>query len=320
MEMNRYGIGIDVGGTFVKFGLFKTDGTLIDQWKITSRKEDIESYILDDIVQEINKKIEEKDILKTEVIGIGLGVPGPVLQDGIVVKCVNIGWDVFNVQNVLCKKSGLKVKVGNDANLAALGELWQGNAKGLDSIVLVTLGTGVGSGIIINGKMLFGNHGAGGEIGHMQVNEYEEEYCACGGKGCLDQYASATGIVRIAKQYLTSTDTPSSLRTADILTSKIVFDQAQQGDKVANLVINNFGEILGRTLAKVSCVCDPEAFVIGGGVSKAGEILLRVVEHYYNLYVFHAMKSKTKFLLSKLGDNAGIYGGAKLIIDDVVDK
>ena len=311
--MTKYVFGIDVGGTTVKLGLFSVDGELLDKWEITTRKDEGGRYILDDISNSLTEKMEELHIEKSEVAGAGLGVPGPVKEDGTVLKCVNLGWGIFNVEEELSNIIGLPVKAGNDANMAALGEMWQGGGKGYDNIVMVTLGTGVGGGIILNGKMLSGVNGAGGEIGHMQVNEDENEMCGCGKKGCLEQYTSATGIVRSANNELNNTDKPSKLRTVQYVSAKEIFDAAKEGDELAMLLVDKHGECLGRALAQISCVVDPEVFVIGGGVSKAGDLLVDTTKKYFEKYVFHACKG-TKFTLATLGNDAGIFGGAKAIL------
>ena len=312
--MKKYVFGVDLGGTTVKLGIFSTEGQLLDKWEIPTRKDEGGMYILPDIADSINTKIAEKNIDKSEIVGAGMGVPGPVREDGTVVKCVNLGWGIFNVAEELSRLIDLPVKAGNDANMAALGEMWQGGGKGFDNIIMVTLGTGVGGGIIINGKMLSGVNGAGGEIGHIQVNTEEKETCGCGRKGCLEQYASATGLVRAAKNALNNTTIPSKLRTVQYISAKEVFDAAQNGDELAIDLVEDHGRCLGRALAQVACVVDTEVFVIGGGVSKAGQTLIDITAKYYQEYAFHACKD-AKFKLATLGNDAGIYGGAKAVLD-----
>lgn len=267
--MANYVFGVDIGGTTVKIGLFTVDGAMVDKWEITTRTDEGGKYILNDIAASVEAKLAEKEIDKTDVKGIGMGVPGPVKQDGTVLRCVNLGWGIFNAAEELSGIIGLPVKAGNDANMAALGEMWQGGGKGYKNIVMVTLGTGVGGGIILDGKMLSGVNGAGGEIGHIQVNDDETEVCGCGRKGCLEQYTSATGIVRMANTMLNTTDRPSSLRSAQYVSAKAVFDAAKQGDELASEIVDKHGKCLGKSLAQIACVVDPEVFVIGGGVSKA---------------------------------------------------
>lgn len=312
--MAKYAFGVDVGGTTVKLGLFSVEGELLDKWEITTRKDEGGRYILSDIAEALDDKLTDKLIDKSDVIGIGMGVPGPVRSDGTVIKCVNLGWGIFNVEDELERLSGLPVKAGNDANMAALGEMWQGGGKGYNNLVMVTLGTGVGGGIILDGKMLAGVHGAGGEIGHMQVSDEETETCGCGKKGCLEQYTSATGLVRAAKIALNNTDKPSKLRTVQYVSAKEIFDAAKEGDDMAIELVDQHGKCLGRALAQIACVVDPEVFVIGGGVSKAGQMLIDTTAKYYESFAFHACKG-VKFELATLGNDAGMYGGAKAVLD-----
>ena len=313
--MAKYVFGVDIGGTTVKIGLFTNDGVMVDKWEITTRTDEGGKYILSDIAVSVENKLVEKAIDKTDVLGVGMGVPGPVKADGTVLRCVNLGWGIFNAADELSKLIGLPVKAGNDANMAALGEMWQGGGKGYTNIVMVTLGTGVGGGIIIDGKMLSGVNGAGGEIGHIQVNDDETEVCGCGRKGCLEQYTSATGIVRMANTMLNTTDRPSALRNVQYVSAKAVFDAAKQGDELAAEIVDRHGKCLGKTLAQIACVVDPEVFVIGGGVSKAGEIITDTTSKYFQEYAFHACK-KTQFKLATLGNDAGIYGSACAILND----
>lgn len=312
--MAEYVFGVDIGGTTVKLGLFTVAGELLEKWEITTRTDEGGKYILGDIAETLQDKMAEKKLSKEQVAGIGMGVPGPVKEDGTVLRCVNLGWGIFNVSDELSKIIGLPVKVGNDANMAALGEMWQGGGKGYKNIVMVTLGTGVGGGIILNGKMLFGVNGAGGEIGHIQVNDTETEVCGCGRKGCLEQYTSATGIVRMANQALNNTDRPSSLRNVQYVSAKEIFDAAKNGDDLAIELVENHGKCLGKALAQIACVVDPEIFVIGGGVSRAGSIITDTTAKYFQEYCFHACK-KTQFTLATLGNDAGIYGGACSILE-----
>jgi len=311
--MAEYVFGVDIGGTTVKIGLFSVEGQLLEKWEITTRTDEGGKYILGDIAASIDEKIKEKSISKDDVAGIGMGVPGPVKDDGTVIKCVNLGWGVFNVADELSKLTGLPVKAGNDANMAALGEMWQGGGKGYKDIVMVTLGTGVGGGIILNEHILPGTNGAAGEIGHMTINEEEEETCGCGKKGCLEQYTSANGIVRVAKRYLAAHPDEKTALTMD-LNSKILWDEVKKGDEVAVKISDEWGRIIGKGLALVSCVVDPQAFVIGGGMSKAGECVTEKIKEYYKLYAFHASRD-VEFRLATLGNNAGIYGGVKMVLD-----
>ncbi|MGN1024245.1 MAG: ROK family glucokinase [Lachnospiraceae bacterium] len=312
--MADYAFGIDVGGTTVKCGLFSTKGELLDNWEIPTRKEDGGKYILGDIAEAIRKKCTEKKLKKEDVLGVGIGVPGPVLEDGIVNNCVNLGWGVVDVkENLSNLLDGIPVEVGNDANVAALGEQWKGGGRGYKNVVLVTLGTGVGGGIIINGKIIPGSHGAGGEIGHIQVEKNETIPCNCGKKGCLEQYASATGVVRMAKRYLAKTKKTTVLRDDESLSAKAIFDAAKANDAAAMEVVEQFGERLGTALAAINCVVDPEVVVIGGGVSKAGQIILDVVQKYYIPAAFNACRN-CLFKLAELGNEAGMYGAVRMVL------
>ncbi len=311
--MSKYVVGVDIGGTTVKLGLFTAEGDLLDKWEITTRKDEGGRYILGDVAESVEDKLTEKAIDKQDVVGVGMGVPGPVKEDGTVLKCANLGWGIFNVEEELEKIIGLPVKAGNDANMAALGEMWQGGGKGYSNQVMVTLGTGVGGGIILNGKMLSGVNGAGGEIGHMQISDSETETCGCGKTGCLEQYTSATGIVRLANKALDSSDKPSKLRSIQYVSAKAIFDAAKEGDDLAMDLVEEHGKCLGKALAQIACVVDPEVFVIGGGVSRAGEILIDNTSKYFQKYAFHACRG-TKFALATLGNDAGIYGSAKAIL------
>ena len=311
--MAKYVFGVDIGGTTVKIGIFTDTGKLLDKWEIPTRTDEGGKYILSDIAESVEDRRVEMGIEKKDVLGVGMGVPGPVRADGTVLRCVNLGWGIFNVEEELSKLTGYVVKAGNDANMAALGEMWQGGGKGHRNIVMVTLGTGVGGGIIINGKMISGVNGAGGEIGHICVNDSETEKCGCGNTGCLEQYTSATGIVRSANILLNTTDKPSKLRTVQYISAKEIFDAAKDGDELAASLVENHGKVLGKALAQIACVVDPEIFVIGGGVSRAGDILVDTTKKYFLQYAFHACRT-TQFALATLGNDAGIYGGACSII------
>lgn len=306
--------GIDIGGTSVKLGLFTTKGELLDNWEIPTRKEEKGSFILQDVAASLEKKIAEKALKKEEIIGIGIGVPGPVTEDGTVLQCVNLGWGILNVSKEMKALTGFDTKAGNDANVAALGEMWQGGGKGYKDLIMVTLGTGVGGGVILDGKIVTGSNGAAGEIGHITVSYDETESCNCTKHGCLEQFASATGIVKEAKRMLAKSEEPSSLRKISVLSAKAIFDAAKEGDVLALRSVDQLGRYLGIALSHVAAVVDPQAFVIGGGVSKAGEMLTEVIKKHYEQNVMLALKGK-EFKLATLGNDAGIYGSAKLILE-----
>lgn len=312
--MKKYGFGVDVGGTTIKMGFFETSGALLDKWEIKTNKENNGESILSDIAKAVDNKLAQEGISKSEVQGIGIGVPGPVRSDGVVNVCVNLGWGVIDVSTELGNLTGLPIKVGNDANVAALGEMWQGGAKGCKDVIVVTLGTGVGGGIIVDGKIVAGHDGAGGEIGHITVNNDEIEPCNCGQYGCLEQYTSATGIVRMAKRKLAKSSEETTLRNFKELTAKDIFDEAKAGDAIAGELVDEVGSILGSALSNMACVVNPEIIVIGGGVSKAGSILIDTIQKHFVETSFHACRN-TKFALASLGNDAGIYGCMRMILD-----
>ena len=309
----KYGFGVDLGGTTVKLAFFDEAGTMLTKWEIPTNTADGGKNILPDIAQAVLTYLNNENISTDQIIGIGIGVPGPVSGDGTVNKCVNLGWGVFNISKELEALTGFKVRAGNDANVAAMGEYWMGGGKGCTSMVMATLGTGVGGGIIIEGKQLCGAFGAGGEIGHMVINRDETETCGCGKYGCVEQYCSATGVVRLTKKVLAATDEPSVLRDKDI-SCKDVFDAGAAGDKVALAALDQVYAYMGEFLANICCVINPDTVVLGGGVSKAGNVLIEGVKPYFDKYAFHACKN-VRFALATLGNDAGAYGAFKLVLD-----
>lgn len=313
--MGKYCFGIDVGGTSIKCGFFTAEGELLEKWEIPTRTENQGENILPDIAKSIEKKMEEKAISKEQVTGVGIGVPGPVNKNGEIPTAVNLNWGYKHISKEMEELTGLPSKAGNDANVAALGEAWKGGAAGCANVILATLGTGVGGGIIVDGKIVAGAHGAGGEIGHANVKHDETDSCNCGNKGCLEQMASATGIVRLAKKALAASDQESALRAAgDKLSAKKVFDAYKAGDALAAEIVEEFGDYLGGALATFATVVDPDVILIGGGVSRAGQPLVDVVEKYYKKYAFTPCKN-TPIRLAELGNDAGIYGSAKLVVE-----
>ena len=299
----KYGFGVDLGGTTVKIAYFDSTGNLLDKWEIPTVTANGGSQILPDIADSINKYIDTKDIQKSSILGLGIGVPGPVDSKGIVNKCVNLGWGTFNIADKLQELTGFSVKAGNDANVAALGEYWMGGGKDCDNMVFVTLGTGVGGGIVIEGNLLHGTHGSGAEIGHMVLNRNETAVCGCGKRGCVEQYCSATGISRLAR-----------LHGMGDMTCKDIFDAGKAGNPDALTVLDEYYEYLGEFLGSLCSVVDPETVVIGGGVSKAGQVLIDGIVPKFKKYVFHAA-SNVRFTLASLGNDAGAYGAFKLVLD-----
>ena len=304
----KYCFGVDVGGTTVKLGLFTVEGELLDKWEIKTYTENEGERILPDVAEAIKGKIAEKLLKAEEICGIGVGVPAPVDKNGAIERAANVGWMAKEIKKELEELTGFPCVIGNDANVAALGEMWKGAGEGEKDLIMVTLGTGVGGGIIIDGHAVVGAHGAGGEIGHITVRDDETEACGCGRKGCLEQYASATGLVRLAEK-----NTKNSILTGKEITAKEVFDAAKAGDAAALEITEEFGAYLGQALVNLAATVDPAVFVIGGGVSKAGDILLETVRKYFYDHAFYG-NQKTKITLATLGNDAGIYGAAKQVL------
>ncbi|MCR5557213.1 MAG: ROK family glucokinase [Butyrivibrio sp.] len=311
--MARYVFGADVGGTTAKIGLLTETGEKLDFWEIPTRTENGGQYILEDVAQAIRAKMKEKNIDDSDVVGAGIGVPGAVNADGLCYQAVNLGWERVNVVNEFHSKLKLPVKAGNDANVAALGEAWKGGGQGYPNMLLVTLGTGVGGGIINEGKILTGAKGSGGEIGHIHLVDDEVDACGCGNHGCFEQYASATGAVRLGKRILAATTEDSVLRKMDSFQCKDIFDAAKNGDAVAKQIADRYGYYLGKGIAITASVVNPEIIVLGGGVSKAGEMLFDLLKPSFEKYVFPGCKD-VKFALAKLGNDAGVYGAAKMLL------
>lgn len=309
--MEKCYIGVDVGGTTVKIGCFDSKAVLLYKYEIPTRTEENGKYILEDIVLSLKKEHCFGDIM-----GIGIGVPGPVTDDGTVLNCINLGWGIVNVPCEVKKYIDVPaVKAGNDANMAALGEMFMGAGAGSSDVAMLTLGTGVGGGIVRDGRIVNGIHGAAGEIGHMPV-VYDDNMplCNCGKRGCLEQVASATGIVRTTKEILNQTKDSSVLRDMECFTAKDVFDAAKEKDVLALKAVDKLAFYLGVAMANIACVMDPEVFIIGGGVSAAGDILLEKVAEEYRKKAFNPSKG-TAVRLATLGNDAGIYGAVKLVLD-----
>ena len=309
----KYGFGIDIGGTTVKVAFFDENGEMKCKWEIPTRSEGGGEQILPDIAATVETFLQQNRLSKDSILGIGVGVPGPVSREGVVNKCVNLGWGVFNIEQELSQLTDLPVKAGNDANVAALGEYWMGGGQGYESLVMATLGTGVGGGIILDGKILYGARGAAGEIGHMVLDRNETEPCGCGKLGCAEQYCSATGVVRMAKRYMATDDRPSMLRGREI-TCKEIFDAAAAGDAVAAAALETVYARMAEFCANLANAFDPAVIVLGGGVSKAGEVLVEGIKRHFPKYVFHAM-ADMPFVLATLGNDAGANGAFKLLLD-----
>ena len=314
--MKEYAFGIDLGGTTAKVGLFTTAGDLLEKWEVPTDSSEKGVRILPNLAAAILGKMEEKGLTPDQVEGVGIGVPGPVQKSSVVpIVCANLGgWGQQDVAaNLSGLLNGMKVLVGNDANVAALGEIWMGAAKGCRSAVMVTLGTGVGGGVVVDGKVVEGAHGAGGEIGHITVNRHETATCGCGKRGCLEQYSSATGVVRCMKLLLEENpNTPCILRGTDFA-AKDVFDAARAGDALAAKEVDQMTDLLGLALASIAATTDPEVFLVGGGVSRAGDVLFQPLAAHYKEYAFKSCR-EIPIKQASLGNDAGIYGAVRLIV------
>ena len=314
--MKEYAFGIDLGGTTAKVGLFTTAGALLEKWEVPTDSSEKGIRILPNLAAAILGKMEEKGLTPDQVEGVGIGVPGPVQKSSVVpIVCANLGgWGQQDVAaNLSGLLNGMKVLVGNDANVAALGEIWMGAAKGCRSAVMVTLGTGVGGGVVVDGKVVEGAHGAGGEIGHITVNRHETATCGCGKRGCLEQYSSATGVVRCMKLLLEENpNTPCILRGTDFA-AKDVFDAARAGDPLAAKEVDQMTDLLGLALASIASTTDPEVFLVGGGVSRAGDVLFQPLAAHYKEYAFKSCR-EIPIKQASLGNDAGIYGAVRLIV------
>ena len=310
----KYCFGIDIGGTTVKIGLVAENGEIVTRWEVPTRKGSDPTGLLEDVKVSLANCMAEREIEKADILGIGMAAPGPVTEDGVLHGCVNIGWGDVDLDDLAEDVIGISpVRIGNDARVAALGEAAYGAGKNAESLLMVTLGTGVGGGVVLDGKILMGMSGVAGEIGHMTIDPYETETCGCGKKGCLEQYASATGMVRAAERFLKEKDSDSVLRQKEAVSAKDLWDAAKAGDKLANEIVDFVCDRLGSALANAIYLVDTEMIVIGGGVCAAGQFLLDKVENAYNGKVFAHSRNK-KFALAKLGNDAGIMGAAALIL------
>ena len=298
--MRQVCFGVDIGGTTVKLGLVSQEGDLLERREFSTQRELNGAF--DDIAGHI-RQVKES-FPEDFCVGVGVGVPGPVVDQSLVRGCVNLGWGDIDVAQELGRRVGLPVRAGNDANLATLGEQWQGGGKGCRNLVMFTVGTGVGGGVICGGRIVTGAAGGGGEVGHLPLPFRPDWQCSCGKYGCLDVTASATGIIRAAREY-------SPFKEMEKVTAKDVYDAAAAGDQNARRVVDEAGSALGMAAAIVSCVVNPELVLLGGGVSAAGRALLDPVEAAFRKNVFPSC-ADARFALARLGNNAGIYGGAAL--------
>ncbi|WP_047152261.1 ROK family glucokinase [Aneurinibacillus tyrosinisolvens] len=313
----KWFVGVDIGGTTIKMAFINQNGEVVHKWEISTNKNEKGHHIPTDIAKSIDQTLDKLDQTKSKVIGIGIGAPGPVnLKNGSIDIAVNLGWENFPLKNRLEMESSLPVIVDNDANIAAIGEMWKGAGEGAKDLVCVTLGTGVGGGIIANGEIVHGTNGAGGEIGHMTSIAEGGAPCNCGKTGCLETIASATGIVRLTMEELSSANTPGMLRDFynehQTVSAELVFDAAHEHDGVAIKVIDKVALYLGLALANTANALNPEKIVIGGGVSKAGDTLLTPLKEQFTRFAFPRVAQGVELVIATLGNDAGVIGGAWL--------
>nr|WP_309100335.1 ROK family glucokinase [Fredinandcohnia onubensis] len=320
--MSKYAIGVDIGGTTVKLGLFNLNGVIIEKWDINTNRTNKGHLILRDIWNSINQHLFSQQITQKEILGIGVGAPGFVdNKKGVVHEAVNIGWKDIDLSTKLSNLSSLPVYVENDANLAALGENWKGAGENNQDIIVITLGTGVGGGIIVNGELLNGSNGTAGEIGHIIIdpNGYP---CNCGRKGCLDTIASGNGIVRQALEKIP--DYPNSLlvdhyQEHHSITAKDIFDFAAQGDPLSEQIIDYTADVLGSVIANTALITNPSKILIGGGVSKAGEQFINKIKNYFSKYTLPRTNEGSEIKIAELGNDAGIIGAAYLVLQNQIN-
>ncbi|WAA11460.1 ROK family glucokinase [Fervidibacillus halotolerans] len=319
-----YIFSIDLGGTSTKLAIINDDGQFIHKWEIPTDISENGRMIVPNIAQSFSKEIEKLQIPKERFLGVGMGAPGPVVRDGVISRAVNLGWEQFPLKSELEKHLQLPSYVENDANCAAFGEMWLGSGKDLKNMICITLGTGVGGGIIVNGEIVSGSNGGGGEIGHMTVQPENGYRCNCGKNGCLETVASATGVVRLAMEKLSSWTENSMLKDrydkTETITSKDVFEAKEAGDALAKEVVDQVAYYLGYAFGNIAALLNPEAIIVGGGVSKAGDTLLTPIKSYYDQFAFPPSKKDTNILLATLGNDAGVIGAAWLVKKNRTDK
>ncbi|KML04129.1 ROK family glucokinase [Rossellomorea marisflavi] len=311
-------LGIDLGGTTVKFAIMTEDGEIQQKWSIGTDIRNDGKQIVPQIIESINHHLELYGLSADTFLGIGMGSPGTVdRENGTVIGAYNLNWStLIPVRQMIEAGTGIPLYIDNDANVAALGEGWKGAGENGKDVVFVTLGTGVGGGIIAEENLLHGNVGAAGEIGHMIV-EPEGYLCTCGNHGCLETVASATGVVRLARdlseEYAGDSELKGLIDDGQELTAKTIFDQAKAGDPLAVIVADKFFFYLGLACANIGNLLNPETIVIGGGVSAAGDMLLEGVEKYFQQFAFPSIRTSTKLKLAQLGNDAGVIGAGSLV-------
>lgn len=310
-----YVVGIDIGGTNTVFGIVDARGNVIASSSIkTAKHSKVEDYV-DELAHELSRLIETNDAVD-KIHGIGIGAPNANYFTGKIIDAANLPWKgVIPLADLVSAKFGIPVTITNDANAAAIGEMTYGVARGLKDFIMITLGTGVGSGIVINGQLVYGHDGFAGELGHVIVKRTNGRACGCGRTGCLETYCSATGVARTAREFLEIRNEPSVLRNLSIeeITSKDVYDAAVAGDKIANEIFEYTGKILGEAFADFINFSSPEAIILFGGLSRAGELLLRPIREAMEKNTLFCYKGKTRLLLSELKESdAAVLGASAL--------
>ena len=318
--MSKKIIGIDLGGTSVKLAILTTAGDIQEKWSIKTNILDEGSHIVPDIIESIKHRFETHGLTKDDFLGIGMGSPGVIDSEaGTVIGAYNLNWKTLQlVKQQFEAELGLPFFIDNDANVAALGEQWVGAGENNPDVVFMTLGTGVGGGVIAAGNLVRGVKGAGGELGHITVDFEAPFACTCGKKGCLETVASATGIVnltrRYAEEYAGDAKLKQMIDDGQEVTAKDVFDLAKEGDDLALIVYRHFSDYLGVACANIAAVLNPAYIVLGGGVSAAGEFLLEGVRKVFAENSFPQIKESTQLVLATLGNDAGVLGAASLVL------
>lgn len=310
----RYAFGVDIGGERIRLSYLEETGKLLSKWTVETPKGQGTNRVLSAVAEQIEAYMSENGIFEDDVAGIGVGIPGPVNSSGTVNKCVNLGWGMFNIDRALSGLTGLNVVATNIANAAALGECWLGSGRGCNNLFYVAVNTGVGGALIANGHLIAGAHGGGGEIGHMIINRQETESCTCGSKGCVEQYCSPFGIVRVARRHLSSCHTPSVLRHRRDLTHEDVFTAAAKGDKAAKEILEKVYTYAGEMIANVCAVTNPDTVVLGGQLVRYGRTVAEGISRQFQKFVFHANR-EVRFEMAALGEDAALYGAARLALD-----
>lgn len=310
-----YVVGIDIGGTNTVFGIVDARGNVIASSSIkTAKHSKVEDYV-DELSQELTRLIEANDAVG-KIHGIGIGAPNANYFTGQIIDAANLPWrGVIPLADMVSEKFGIPVTITNDANAAAIGEMTYGAARGLKDFIMITLGTGVGSGIVVSGQLVYGHDGFAGELGHVIVKRTNGRACGCGRTGCLETYCSATGVARTAREFLEIRTEPSLLRNLPIeeITSKDVYDAAMAGDKIANEIFEYTGKILGEAIADFINFSSPEAVVLFGGLARAGELLMRPIREAMEKNTLFCYKGKTRLLLSELKESdAAVLGASAL--------